>query len=173
VRTLFGILRKASSNDALEARRRERRHLGDGPRLVLQDRGDERSWCSAIERATTRGHLVEDAPERPEIASAIRLTPLELLRSHVLERAYQRAFRGQRLWNRGRLGQADRARMTPGDERRDPVRTRQAEVHELRPGLRDHHVPRLEVAMDDSGTMRAIQGVRDLGADPKDLRRRK
>src|SRR6185436_11095339 len=43
--------------------------------------------------------------------------------------------------------------------------SREAEVEELGAGAREHHVPRLEIAMHDARPVRAIEGVGDLDAE--------
>ena len=46
---------------------------------------------------------------------------------------------------------------------------RQAEVEQLRTGLRQHHVARLEIAMDDAVPVRAVERVGDLDAVSQNL----
>ena len=79
--------------------------------------------------------------------------PFELLRSHVLRRAHHRAFRGQH-GGESLLG-------GPGLWHR----LRQPEVEHLHAIPRQHDVLRLDVAMGDSGAMRAVERVGDLGGE--------
>src|SRR6185369_317774 len=63
------------------------------------------------------------------------------------------------------------ARSTPSSP---PATTQagRAEIEELRPRLRDHHVRRLQIAMDNMLTMCLVQRVGDLGAVPQNLGQR-
>ena len=55
----------------------------------------------------------------------------------------------------------------------EPVRAlRETEVEQLDAGARQHHVGRLEVAMDNALAMRGLQRISDLRADPQDVRDR-
>jgi hypothetical protein len=122
-------------------------------RLVLEDRGDEARPAPTLERPMTGDRLIKHAAERPDIASRVGLSALELLRRHVLHRAENGALRGdgRRQWRRRRG--ADIHHSTGGFWLRQP------EVEQLRPALRQHHVARLQVAMDDPAVVRPIQST--------------
>src|SRR5207247_7406813 len=106
------------------------------------------------------------------IAARVGLAPLELLRRHVLERAEDRALCGERRRDRGRL----RHVACRGAARRDGAalgsEAREAEVHELGAAPGEHDVAGLQVAMDHTRTMGAVERVRDLGAESEYLGRR-
>ena len=135
--------------------------------MVAHDRGDQARLSGAFEGALAGRHLVQHAAQCPQVGARVGLFPLQLFRRHVLERADDRALGGQRRRHRRGLGH-----LAAAAGGRHAGRTREAEVHELRPVLREHHVPGLEITMDDSGPMCAIQGVRDLDAELEHLRHR-
>src|SRR6185503_7591781 len=97
---LVRILGEAGLDQTIEARA-EWYHLRGWRWLLVHDRRDETRLALAIERAPARRHLVEHAAQRPDVAAGVGLLALELLRRHVLERADDRAFGGERLRHRG------------------------------------------------------------------------
>jgi len=109
-------------------------------------------------------HLVEHRAEGEDVGSGVGLLALELLGGHVLERPQDRPL-GREVPALG--GQR-------GDERAGAgaVLLGKAEVHQLRPGLREHHVPRLQVAMDDPLLVRPLERIGDLGRVAQHLLRR-
>ena len=46
---------------------------------------------------------------------------------------------------------------------------REAEIEQLRAGRGEHHVPRLQIAMDDAEPVRGLERIRDFNAEPEDL----
>src|SRR5262249_17395927 len=91
----------------------------------------------------------------------IRLGRLELLGGHVLKSAEDGSFLREGLLH-GRTVEAPELR-----------HLRQAEVEELRAGARDHHVPRLEIAMDYACAMCAVERLGDLRAVLENVGERK
>src|SRR6516164_3853164 len=65
----------------------------DGLRFFLQDRGHHADATFTVEGPPPGGHFVQHGAKRKDIAAAIAKPTFELLRSHVLERPYNRAFR--------------------------------------------------------------------------------
>src|SRR5688500_11313452 len=90
---------------------------------------------------------------------------LELLGSHVLERTDDQALGRDRFAQRGGSTGYPCARLR--GNRGTAIAARQSEVHELDAALRDHDVARLQVAMDDSRSVRATQCVGNLGPQSK------
>jgi hypothetical protein len=124
-------------------------------------RSNQASWPDqarlrlAVEDAPPRRHLVEERTEREDVGPRVGLGALELLGRHVLERAQDRPRGGERP----RLGrQRGRVRECGGPG----SGAGEAEVEELRPGLREHHVAGLEVAVHDALLVRGGEGLRDL-----------
>ena len=64
-------------------------------RLVLQNRAEQARARLALERRPAGQHLEEQRAEREDIGARVGLEPFDLLRRHVLERAEDRALRGQ------------------------------------------------------------------------------
>jgi hypothetical protein len=112
-------------------------------------------------------HLVQDGAQREDVRPVIRLAALELLRRHVLQRADDDALRRERGTLGAGLPRDRRVIRFPGAER-DMV-LREAEVQQLRAAPGQHHVARLEVAVDDALAMRGFQGARNLLAVTEDL----
>jgi hypothetical protein len=94
------ILRETFRDHVLERGRRERLQLSERLRILRHDRRDERSPGAAVERAFAGRHLIEQRAECEKVAAGVGLDPFELLRRHVLERAENRAFLGERPGNR-------------------------------------------------------------------------
>ena len=155
--SLVRILVQSRLHDAVELRRRNRLEIGERPRPVLEDGGNQAGLRRAGERTLACDHLVEDQAQRVEIGTRIRLLSFELLRRHVAEGAEDRACLGQR----------------PGAALRRHLRHAragcglcaepgQAEVEQLDAGRGDHHVAGLQVPVDDAVIVRRVQRVGDL-----------
>ncbi len=67
-------------------------------------------------------------------------------------------------------GGVDRSRERDGRRHSSPVvLAREAEIEELGPRARDHHVARLQVAVHDPAPVRAVEGGGDLRAQAQDV----
>ena len=124
------------------AQRRRRRGLG------VHNRVRDGDLVFARERLLACQHLVQHDAHRPKIRPRIHRFPPELLGRHVRHRPERRAGLTRRVVQR--FGQP---------EIEDPDR----------PVRQQHHVARLQVAMDDSPRMRAPEPARDLPGDVERL----
>ena len=108
-------------------------------------------------------HLVEHGAEREDVGARVDGLALGLLRGHVGGCPEQDAEAGAaRGAERGghRVGRAALGADQLGE----------AEVEHLHEaGLRDHHVPGLDVAVDDPGLVGGGEAARDLERDPQRL----
>ena len=166
--SILGILRETRAHDAVQRRRRHRRHLRDRRRVVPEDRGDERRL--ALARRTPSGRWPSrraTAPKREDVDARVGLAALELLGRHVLERAEHDPALGQRLagLHLGRRTGCARDRPRAGGRER----LGEAEVEELDARLRQHDVAGLEVAVDDPLPVRLVERVGDLDPVAQDL----
>ena len=181
------VLRQGLLHDVVERRRRHRLNLRDRRRLVAQDRGDERRLRRTTERLLAGRHLVKHAPEREDVGARVGLSPLQLLRRHVLERPEDRPLlREVRApYHRRKSRQTDSCRgmlrcgrlLPPGRvERRlkRPLKSLgQSEVEQLHARLRQHHVAGLQVPVHDPLPVRLVQRVGDLDPEAERLIERK
>ena len=117
-----------------------------------------------VEGAPARQHLVEEGPEREHVAARVHVLALKLLRRHVRDRSEQQPCAGDRVL---RLQRRLRRRLGPRG-----VQLGQAEVEDLRARLREDHVARLQVAVDDAALVRGVEGLGDLRRDVERLRER-
>ena len=147
------VLLQRAQHDRVERRRdrrvelaRRHRRLGD----LLERDGDGRL---GVERHAAGQHLVEDDPDRVQVRAGVDGLALRLLGRQVLRGAHHRA----------RLGHVRRAG------------ARDAEVGDLDAALLvDHHVVRLDVAVDDPALVGVAGGAQDLQHDvDRRLRRRR
>ena len=106
-----------------------------------------------LEGSTPARHLVEHRAKREEIAARIGFAPGQLFGRHVLKRAEERALSAVS----GSSGEIVAQR-----DEREPAQFREAEVEQLRALLGQHHVARLEIAVDDALPMRVIEGAGEL-----------
>jgi hypothetical protein len=158
---LLGVLGKAGANDPLECRRCELVGArGQWSGLAFEYRGDDAGRRVPRKRPFTGDHFVEHAAEGEDICPGISRRALQLLRRHVVQGAQQCPCTGQ--WTqRGELGEPCTGDLNP--------RFREAEIEQLRSGLRQHDVAGLQVAVDDAGLVRPCEGVGDLDADLEGL----
>ncbi len=129
--------------------------------LVLQHRGQRLGHVATLEGAPPAQRLEQAHSERPDVGAAVGRLPPGLLRRHVGGGAQQRArlSRAQRQGGGVRqLGTGLRARGAVGISG-----PRQAEVEDLHLPLGgDHHIRRLEVAMDQAAIVGRFEAARDL-----------
>ena len=147
-------------DDGAQGGRRGRPQL-ERNRLDAEDGGNHVGRGGAVERRTTRNHLVEQDAEAPEVAARVDLEAAGLLRRHVARRAHHHP--------------GVRAKVQPDPVRR-PFRRGELgepEVEDLHVAVRAHHdVVRLDVAMDEAARMRGRERTGDLDADVDGLARR-
>ena len=122
----------------------------------VADGGAERGLAGEREAAGDR--LVEHDPQGVEVARGARLAPFHLLRRHV-----------------GRGAAPEVAALRVRDPPLSPTPAGEAEVGDHgadRLALSgDHHVAALEVAVDDPGRVRGVQGCRHLAGERERLLR--
>ena len=136
------LLREAALDDALDLRR-DGGELREGGRLLDDDRVEELRLLALVERPTPGQHLVQHHADAPHVRRGPDVARTDLLRRHVGRRARHR----RRLVNRS-------------------VVASEAEVEHARAiVLVDHHVARLEVAVNDSLVMRGGYGLGGLARD--------
>ena len=103
-------------------------------------------------RQLPRCRLIEENPERPQIAQVIRLVPAQNFRGHVGQRSYDLAL--ERVGRKCEI--AEFLALHAGG---------QPEIQHLdAPFRRDHDVRAFQVAMHDSAVVRVRQGIGDLRA---------
>jgi hypothetical protein len=147
IRRLF----QGPHHDLLEAGR-ERWAEGERRRRVEDVRPHERQVGVGLEGHAPRQHLVENHAQRVEIAAAVDVEPLDLLRRHVGGRPHREA-----------RARAPIAAEEAGD----------AEVHDLRRAVRcDDDVGRLDVAVDHPLTVCLVERIQNAGAQTRGLPRR-
>ena len=112
----------------IEERRDERLALARRPRIDVHDVGDQARVRFAAECRRAGQHLVEHAAECPDIAPRVRVAAFDLLGSHVLKGAEDRAL----LRERRRHGRRDRHHVGAGAERDDGRRLGEPEIQQLR-----------------------------------------
>ena len=143
-------------------RRRTRHGTAPGSaavvRRAVKDAAQRFADIGTGERRPAREHLVQDAAEGPYVAPLIGGPSHDLLGAHV--------WRGP-----GDRRAADRVEAADVNSRRlTRERPRETEVEHLDRAARgDHHVGRLEVAMDHALFVGGAQGVGDLVGDAKRL----
>jgi hypothetical protein len=120
-------------------------------RIFFQNRRHGLAGRVAAKRAMAREHLVEDRPQREDVASRVGGFRLDLLGRHVPERSHDDAW----------LGRGRKARDRCGSFRLRQLG--QAEVEDLDAAfLRHEDVFGLQIAMDDPLLVRRGQALRDL-----------
>ena len=119
---------------------------------------DQARLARAGESLAAGDHFVEHRAKREDVGARVALFPFELLWSHVLKSAENRAFGGERVRDRGQGRVAPRGR-------RSLRNFGQAEIEQFGPGAGEHDVARLEVAMNHALAVRGVQGAGDLDSD--------
>jgi hypothetical protein len=169
---LRGILPQASAQQPPDLRRRLRRQWLP-VRLPFQDRRHRHWRAVAVERAPAREQLVEDAAERPDVASFVHRLPLQLLRRHVRRRAGHTACDrfagcvvGYRITGPRITGSRTSARFPISAWRG----ARQPEVHDLDLAGPGHHdVRRFEVPVHEPLVVGFLEGAGNGGRPGKGL----
>ena len=147
------ILREQSVDQRIERSRNRRQPLGEPPGRLAEDRVERRVDAPAGERVSAREQLVQQNAEREQVAAAIGRLASNLLRRHIGGRAAHDALFTRR--DRDHAGLVDRvgSRQACGE----------AEVHDLDVAvLGEHHVGRLQVAVDDAPLVRRFERLGDL-----------
>jgi len=137
--------------------RREKVPVG----LALQDLGDQVRDRLALEGPAPGQALVEDAAERPDVGALVHHASPGLLGAHVGRGAQDHSGLGRRVAHGGRRGQVHVRTCALG-------RTGfgQTEVQHLgRAGRGEHHVPGLQVPVDDPVLVGRLHLRRDLPGD--------
>ena len=133
-------------------------------RRALERRRHDRAGGRAAERRHAGDQLVEDHAEREDVDARVERLAGTLLGRHVARRA-----------RRGRHAAALEHRRPSGRQlvAADHRVARQPEVDELDAALRrQHHVLRLQIAMDHALGVELGEALGDLGRDVDDLRHR-
>ncbi len=152
------VLLERLLQDRPERGRHRRVRVHDRPRIAIQDGIEDHGLRVALERATAGGHLIEDRAEREEVGARIGRQPARLLRRHVVDRAEHGPHRRQ-VSPRGRRGAG---RLSAGLV---VLELRESEVEDLHLAAGgDHHVHRLQVAMDDALRVRGLERIGHLDA---------
>src|SRR5262245_51916080 len=156
----IGILAQAAVDDARELRWGSGRDLENGWRRVFQDRRDRLQRSGARKRLAPGDHLVEQYSKAEDIGARVYLAAFGLFRRHVTDRADDQACVGK-LRDGARRDLGSRlARLLLLDQLGEP------EVEDLDAAVvGNHHVARLEIPVDDAGTMGGRETVGDLDAD--------
>ena len=156
-----GVLGETGPHQPVEPARQARPDLAQRGRLVLQDRSDDARLAVAVEGPPAGQHLVQHGPEGEDVRASVDRLPVELLGRHVLQGAEQAALRRQRGAGRRRRRVVVRgARVAqPG----------QSEVEQLHAGGREHHVARLQVAVDDAPPVGGIERLGNVAGDVQRL----
>ena len=150
--SLAWFLGEATLDDGLESGMHA---VGQRRRRVLENRAAQFRDRSSVERKGARGHGVQNDAQGPDIALGRRTLSLQDLRTQVRRRAHDHA--GRCGCGTQELGRAFLLRYFAFG---------QAKIQNDRPAvLRDDHVVRLEVSMDDPPAMGVLEGLGDLRPD--------
>src|SRR6516162_3419386 len=151
--SFFGMLSKTAPDNALQIVRHAFDEVVERLGLLAANRGDRVDGRLALEGSLAREHLVENGAESEDVAAGVCLFTPQLFGRHIRQRAnHLRTLsegHGQGLVI-GRHG--------------SPV-FGQTEIEQLRPGLGQHNIARLEVAMDDPLAVRRVERTRNFDAD--------
>ena len=171
--SLAWILRQAAAQKVVHGAGHQR-FDGRERRRIVPDYGGTDAGCAvAIERPRAGDHLEHDRTEREQIAPGVRVTALDLFRSHVPDRPHDRAaarrMRVVALQRPGllvsgsfrKLSRQRRLEVLGRSNGRRPE-FRKAEIEQLGAARGQHHVGRFEIAMDDRLGMRVVERAGDL-----------
>ena len=156
-----GLLLETPRDDCLQSLRGVGAQASQRLGLALDHRGQDLGGRVAAEHGPPRAHLGEDEADRELVGAAVHGLAGGLFRGHVLERAEQHAGPG--------VVQRDRLRgVEAPDGRRHQLR--EAEVEDLQQAVScDNEVLGLEIAVEDTGTVRVRQAVGQLRPEAQDL----
>ncbi len=167
---------------------------GNRRRFVAGDGGDHGDGAGTLERFPSSEDLVKDAAECKDVGAVIARLAFELFGRHVLHgtaepASYSRGWRTCRhhRWPHrqveGRWTRDGHARGEPEVQQLDVRRARRTCGAEAggkggacravasgeggAPSTNQHHVARLQVAMDDAGAMRPAERLADLDGNAK------
>jgi hypothetical protein len=134
---------------------------------VIEDAIEDHCRRLAPERHATGDHLIEHGAKREQVAARIELLPARLFRRHEGDRAHRSPRTREVLRRDGqrfaRSGGLEPPRLIDGG-------LGQSEVENLRfAAAGDEDVSRLDVAMDNAGTVCRIQTIGDPDRDVHDL----
>ena len=133
-------------------------HLrGERSRLGGENRCQRRDGRLALERAPASEHLVQQRAEREDVRAVIHRLAFRLLGRHVGHGAEDGALGGLR----DSRPASSRVAVEALERRRHQLREAEIEhFDDARVG--DHHVARLEIAVDDAGRVGGGQRIGDL-----------
>ncbi len=152
------VLGETAADDHLEAGRHA---PAQGVRVLVHDRAGKLRHRGAIEGQPSRGHLVEEHAQRPDVAPAIRAPAHQDFRWKVVGGSQDHPGGGE-------------ARVSPVLLARVAEALGQPEVEHHRPPFgRDHDVGALQIPMDHAPLVREGQRPRDLRPVPAHQRERK
>ena len=153
----------------LECDGRQRLHRSHRLRVFFQNRTRHADLALPLKRPFACDHFVEHGTQRKEVGPCVRFFALDLFRRHILDRANHSSRGGQRrercrLAHRLRRRKQRRARaLRPWSD----CRLGQPEIHQLGAAFCQHDVPGLEIAMNDSNSLRRFQCLTYLNSDPE------
>ncbi len=162
VRVLF----EAAPDHAGQVARQIGPDLGRGQRIVLEQGREQLDGVRALKWSSSGGHLVEHHAEGEDVGTRIHVPAAGLLGRHVVRRADDHTLaRGGHRLRTGEVRLVARGAHQLG----------QAEVEDFDPLalVGDHHVARLQVAVDDPLGMGAGDRVGDGDGQFKDAPKRK
>ncbi len=152
---VVGVFREALLHDALQCYGRKRLELRDGRGLGGEDRSNQAGPAGSGKGWLPCRHFVEHFAEGKDIRARIRRLSLQLLGGHVLEGADDHASAGELGLLLRHLGERIGERCGTGLHG-------EAEVEQLRAGLRQHDVRGLQIAMGNAQLVCFGQGVGNL-----------
>ena len=167
--TALGCLLETVQDETFERRRHVPLRDDERAGLVVKDRVQRLDGRLALERLPSAEHLVQDDPEREDVAPMVGAVSPHLLGTHVAHGPHDDA--GLRGMAPSRLGRNARLRAA----RAGPLRQllREAEIQQLHAAVAaEEDVLRLHVPVDDSALVRRGEALGDLGCDFERLFRR-
>ena len=154
------LLREAALDDLQQARGNVVANPGERRRVIADDGVHRLHRGGSIEGTLARDELVKNDAEGELVAAKIAHVGARLLGRHVVDRAEDRA---------GRAVRHRHIRVADG-----VGQFGQPEVEDLHEAVgSDHHVLRLQIAMNDAAVVRRRQSLRHFGHQPHNLLERK
>jgi hypothetical protein len=196
---LLRLLRETTSNDVIELAGHDGLNRAQGRRFVLENGGNQTGMAPGLECLPAGEHLVQHSTEGKDVTARVGLDTFELLRSHVLEGAEDRALGRQRMRRGGepRLGRGiHHGSATPRETEVEQLhvgrtgsstlaRRAWAIVHRLttaavdcstravRSSIEQHYVARLQIPVNNACPVRFGQRVSNLNRDMQSMLERK